>query len=206
MSRAAILKNLPPIVGLLVMVAAALVLRRWMLLAVPIGLLTWYGAHLALTRLWIPQEQSRRRNRVRAIPDSRTRQDMAQALAKIETLHDLNQKIPDEGLTSTLNELAKAAAFLVDETTRKPAKAGASHKALALYLDDAVTVSQRFADLQRFRSISAQEIEKTNGSLKQLVILFQAYAERMRVEEALDLDIQISVLEDRLRAEGIFDR
>lgn len=206
MSRQTIVKNLPPILGLLVMIAAALMLRRLALLAVPIGLATWYGAHLAINRLWLPNDGMRRRKRVTAIPDARTRQDMRGALAKIETLQALNEKIPNEDLTATLNELAKAAAFLVDETTRNPAKAGASHKALALYLDDAVALSQRFADLQRFQAMSAREIAKTNASLKQLVTLFGAYAERMRVEEALDLDIQISVLEDRLRAEGIFDR
>ena len=81
-----------------------------------------------------------------------------------------------------------------------------THKALALYLEDAVEVSQGFADLQRFKAMSAKEIEKTAQSLEHLIVLFKTYAERMRHHESEDLDIKITVLEDRLRGEGIFDR
>ena len=102
--------------------------------------------------------------------------------------------------------MADEAAFLVDETTRNPTRSNISHKALALYLEDAVEISQAFADLQRFRSMPKAGVEKTAKSLEDLVTLFQTYGERMRHNESEDLDIKITVLEDRLRGEGIFDR
>ena len=52
-------------------------------------------------------------------------------------------------------------------------------------------LAQRFADLQRFSDMSEQEIKKTKVSLEALVKLFAAYAQRLRKDEALDLDIRI---------------
>ena len=206
MSRTALLKNIPPLLGIVALIGGAILLRRWFFLAIPLGLGVWWGSHVLLSRIFGDGRLVARRKRVRQIPDARTRQDMQQALAKIETLKSLNAQIPDESITAALNKLADQAAFLVDESTRHPGRANIAHKALALYLGDAVEVSQGFADLQRFKAMPKAEIEKTAKSLEHLVTLFQTYAERMRKSESVELDIKITVLEDRLRGEGIFDR
>lgn len=206
MDRDTLLKNIPPIIGLLVMIGAGILLRRFFLLAIPIGLVAWWGSHKILSRFWGDGALVQRRNRVKAIPDARHRQDMSQALARIEKLKPLNSEIPDQRITDALDKLADKAAFLVDESLRRPARAGVAHKPLALYLEDAVEVSQGFADLQRFESLSEEEITKTATSLEHLIQLFQTYAARMKHQESEDLDIKITVLEDRLRGEGIFDR
>ena len=198
-------KNLPPLIGIFIMVGAAILLRRLFFLAIPIGALAWWGSAAALERFFAGA-QGRRRARVKALPDARTRQDMSQALAKVERLQALNAHIPDETLTAALNKLAEQANFLIDETVRTPNRANAAHKALAIYLDDAVELAQRFADLQRFAAMGKEEIRKTTESITALTTLFQIYAQRMRKAEALDLDIKITVLEDRLRAEGIFNK
>lgn len=206
MNRAAYIKNIPPLVGLVVMIAAAFILRRLFIFAIPIGLGAWWGCHILMSRAFGDRAVKVRRKRVYQLPDARTRQDMQQALAKIETLNALNAQIPDETLTHALHRLAEAAIFLVDETTRNPSRANVTHKALTLYLEDAVEVSRAFADLQRFQSMKSAEITKTATSLQHLITLFQTYAARMRHHESEDLDIKITVLEDRLRSEGIFDR
>ncbi len=206
MNREALLKNIPPLIGLVIMIGAGILLRRFFLLAIPIGLVAWWGSHKILSRYWGDGAQIQRRNRVKAIPDARHRQDMSQALARIETLKSLNTQIPDERITAALDKLADRAAFLVDEALRRPARAGVAHRPLMLYLEDAVEVSQGFADLQRFESLSEEEIAKTATSLEHLIQLFQTYAARMKHQESEDLDVKITVLEDRLRGEGIFDR
>lgn len=206
MSRIRLIKNLPPLIGLVLMIVLGFVMRRYFLLAIPFGLVAWWASHALLFKIWGDQDLLSRRRQISQIPDARSRQDMSQALARVERLKFLNTQIPDTAITAALDELANQAAFLIDESISNPLRANVAHKALALYLEDAVDVSQGFADLQRFKAMPQAEIEKTVTSLEHLIALFQTYAERMRHAESLDLDIKITVLEERLRGEGVFDR
>ena len=45
-------------------------------------------------------------------------------------------------------------------------------------------------------------LKRTRQSLKDLILLFDHHIEKLRKAEALDLDVQISVIEKRLQSEG----
>ena len=132
------------------------------------------------------------------------RDELAEALDKVAKLRTLNGQIPNAGMTAALDRLANQASFLIDEAVRQPSQASIAQKPLRLYLSDAIDVAQRYANLQRFSKLTEEEISKTKTSIEALVKLYQAYAQRLRKDEALDLGIRISVLKDRLRSEGIF--
>ena len=188
--------------------AALLLSLFWLrnvLIAFFLGTLVWASAWFSLRPRDRLAEQLRRdlvKVRIQAV-----REQLEGVSLDIRELERLNRRIPDESLTQSLNSLTARAAFLAQEVIEQPdAIRFSAKRPLLVYLPQVVEIAQRYASMQRFGAeANLDMLKRTRQSLKDLILLFDHHIEKLRKAEALDLDVQISVIEKRLQSEGVLD-
>ena len=150
MDRDRLLKNLPPLIGLVVMVAAALILRRSAILAIPVGVLTWWGAYLLLNRTFGPGSIRVRDRRLAKLSNQALKEQLEGALAQAGQLHDQAPRVPDPGMEQVLIALAADLEGWVTAAVSYPRHAGAQAPHLAPRTSAAHEMTTRVTNLSEF--------------------------------------------------------
>lgn len=193
--------TLAPIFAAILMVVLVFTLRVPPLYGLLVGLLGWLG-------FWLVMAPDRRKEKelVGKLGKSQAQQfevDLTEAEENKRTLMDLNKRIPDSGITRQLHTIVADVDFLIAESRRRPQEFRADRKVLVHYLPQVVELAQLFADQQRFGQIDFETRDRTTTALADLTKLFDSYKDRRQSREAMDLNVQIDVLEAKLREEGI---
>lgn len=126
--------------------------------------------------------------------------DKAEALLQ-ETI-SASQRIGDRRLEGRVETLASAARDMFRTVEQDPRDLSAARKFLSVYLKGARDATIKFADLYA-RDRDAQARRDYEALLSDLERSFDAQHKTLLLDDRSDLDVEISVLRDRLKQEGL---
>ena len=125
---------------------------------------------------------------------------------KLDTLHQLNEELPDPQLSAAMTRMEKAGRAIVDTVEQNPTKAKQVRRFANYYLPDAVNVLQQYARLARqgvkgenAASIRA-EVEHNAASI---ATAFENQLDALYAAESMDLSADLTVLQSMLKGQGL---
>ena len=125
---------------------------------------------------------------------------------QLDTLHALNEALPDPQLSAAMTRMEKAGRSIVETVEASPAKAKQVRRFANYYLPDAVHVLEQYAKLakQGVRGANAAairaEVERNAGSI---ATAFENQLDALYAAESMDLSADLTVLQNMLRGQGL---
>ncbi len=195
---------LPYYAGALVFVVLCAVLpvyRLWALLAALAGAA---GAFAAAKKTCPPRVEEH------LVPFHTGVEDVDQMLAdiqqKLDTLHALNEALPEPELSAAMTRMEKAGRSILEAVEANPSKSKQVRRFANYYLPDAVNVLQQYAKLARqgvkgenAASIRAQ-VEHNAASI---ATAFENQLDALYAAESMDLSADLTVLQSMLKGQGL---
>ena len=125
---------------------------------------------------------------------------------QLDTLHALNEALPDPQLSAAMARMEKAGRSIVETVEATPAKAKQVRRFANYYLPDAVNVLQQYAKLakQGVRGENAAsnraEVEHNAASI---ATAFENQLDALYAAESMDLSADLTVLQNMLKGQGL---
>ena len=138
----------------------------------------------------------------RDVLDSPLGAALTRAADKLHELYDGAVKIRDEGLRGRALAVHSAAQDVVDELYEDPKDLPKARRFLVTYLDGAVDVVQKYLG-QAERGASPDLRAKLSQTLDTMTQTFDLQLQKLRADEAMDLDVTMDVLETQMKREGV---
>ena len=125
---------------------------------------------------------------------------------KLDTLHTLNEQLPDPQLSAAMTRMEKAGRSIVEAVEANPEKAKQVRRFANYYLPDAVNVLQQYAKLakQGVRGENAAAIRtEVEHNAASIATAFENQLDALYAAESMDLSADITVLQNMLRGQGL---
>ena len=125
---------------------------------------------------------------------------------KLDTLHALNETLPDPELSAAMTRMEKAGRSIVETVEANPAKAKQVRRFANYYLPDAVNVLEQYAKLARqgVRGENAAairtEVERNAASI---ATAFENQLDALYSAESMDLSADLTVLQNMMKGQGL---
>ena len=147
---------------------------------------------------------------LREVPFHTGSGDVDQMLAdiqqKLDTLHALNDALPDPELSAAMDRMEKAGRSIIEAVEAAPAKAKQVRRFANYYLPDAVHVLEQYAAMARqgvrgenAAAVRAQ-VEKNVGTI---ATAFENQLDALYASESMDLSADLAVLETLMKNQGL---
>ena len=147
---------------------------------------------------------------LREVPFRTGSGDVDQMLAdiqqKLDTLHALNDALPDPELSAAMDRMEKAGRSIIEVVEAAPAKAKQVRRFANYYLPDAVHVLEQYAAMARqgvrgenAAAVRAQ-VEKNVGTI---ATAFENQLDALYASESMDLSADLAVLETLMKNQGL---
>lgn len=137
-----------------------------------------------------------------ALPKRPLELALQQAEGKIQQIATTASQMRDGQLRAQVFGVHDAAWAVVEELQRDKADLPKARRFLVTYLDGAVKIVCAYAG-QSDAYVSAQMREKFSDTLVTLETTFIAQLKKLRDDDAMDLDIQMDVLDAQMKGEGV---
>ena len=125
---------------------------------------------------------------------------------KLDTLHALNEALPDPQLSAAMTRMEKAGRSIVEAVEANPAKAKQVRRFANYYLPDAVNVLQQYAKLakQGVRGENAATIRaEVEHNAASIATAFENQLDALYAAESMDLSADLTVLQNMLKGQGL---
>ena len=131
---------------------------------------------------------------------------LADIQQKLDTLHSLNESLPDPQLSAAMTRMEKAGRSIVEVVEANPAKAKQVRRFANYYLPDAVNVLQQYAQLARqgVRGENAAAIRaEVEHNASSIATAFENQLDALYAAESMDLSADLTVLQNMLKGQGL---
>ena len=125
---------------------------------------------------------------------------------QLDTLHALNEALPDPQLSAAMARMEKAGRSIVETVEATPAKAKQVRRFANYYLPDAVNVLQQYAKLakQGVRVENAASIRaEVEHNAASIATAFENQLDALYAAESMDLSADLTVLQNMLKGQGL---
>lgn len=125
---------------------------------------------------------------------------------QLDTLHALNEALPDPELSAAMTRMEKAGRSIVETVEATPAKAKQVRRFANYYLPDAVNVLQQYAKLakQGVRGENATSIRtEVEHNAASIATAFENQLDALYAAESMDLSADLTVLQNMLKGQGL---
>ncbi len=125
---------------------------------------------------------------------------------QLDTLHTLNEALPDPQLSAAMARMEKAGRSIVETVEATPAKAKQVRRFANYYLPDAVNVLQQYAKLakQGVRGENAASIRaEVEHNAASIATAFENQLDALYAAESMDLSADLTVLQNMLKGQGL---
>lgn len=125
---------------------------------------------------------------------------------QLDTLHALNEALPDPQLSAAMTRMEKAGRSIVETVEATPAKAKQVRRFANYYLPDAVNVLQQYAKLakQGVRGENAASIRaEVEHNAASIATAFENQLDALYAAESMDLSADLTVLRNMLKGQGL---
>ena len=125
---------------------------------------------------------------------------------KLDTLHTLNEALPDPQLSAAMDRMERAGRAIIEVVEATPAKAKQSRRFANYHLPDAVHVLEQYAAMARqgVRGENAAsvrtEVERNMGVI---ATAFEHQLDALYASESMDLSADLAVLETLMKNQGL---
>ncbi len=126
----------------------------------------------------------------------------------LNILNSLVKQVPKSKVRNNLAEIAHLATSLVESSHKDPRDMANLHSFFNHYLPATVQIFTRYIELSHHSSPSPElqhALEKTEHSLETVESAFKKQLTNLLQNDILDLDVEVSVLEQSLRMDGLVD-
>lgn len=131
---------------------------------------------------------------------------LADIQAKLDTLHQLNEALPDPELSAVMTRMEKAGRSIVEVVEANPGKAKQVRRFANYYLPDAVNVLAQYAKLakQGVRGENAASIRaEVERNAASIATAFENQLDALYAAESMDLSADLTVLQNMLKGQGL---
>ena len=125
---------------------------------------------------------------------------------KLDTLHTLNEELPDPQLSAAMTRMETAGRSIVEAVEANPDKAKQVRRFANYYLPDAVNVLQQYAKLakQGVRGENAASIRaEVERNAASIATAFENQLDALYAAESMDLSADLTVLQNMLKGQGL---
>ena len=125
---------------------------------------------------------------------------------QLDTLHALNEALPDPQLSAAMARMEKAGRSIVETVEATPAKAKQVRRFANYYLPDAVNGLQQYAKLakQGVRGENAASIRaEVEHNAASIATAFENQLDALYAAESMDLSADLTVLQNMLKGQGL---
>ena len=124
---------------------------------------------------------------------------------QLDTLHALNEALPDPQLSAAMARMEKAGRSIVETVEATPAKAKQVRRFANYYLPDAVNVLQQYAKLAKgVRGENAASIRaEVEHNAASIATAFENQLDALYAAESMDLSADLTVLQNMLKGQGL---
>ena len=125
---------------------------------------------------------------------------------QLDTLHALNEALPDQQLSAAMARMEKAGRSIVEAVEANPEKAKQVRRFANYYLPDAVNVLQQYAKLakQGVRGENAASIRaEVEHNAASIATAFENQLDALYAAESMDLSADLTVLQNMLKGQGL---
>ena len=125
---------------------------------------------------------------------------------KLDTLHTLNEELPDPQLSAAMTRMEKAGRSIVEAVEANPDKAKQVRRFANYYLPDAVNILQQYAKLakQGVRGENAASIRaEVERNAASIATAFENQLDALYAAESMDLSADLTVLQNMLKGQGL---
>ena len=125
---------------------------------------------------------------------------------QLDTLHALNEALPDPQLSAAMTRMEKAGRSSVETVEATPAKAKQVRRFANYYLPDAVNVLQQYAKLakQGVRGENAASIRaEVEHNAASIATAFENQLDALYAAESMDLSADLTVVQNMLKGQGL---
>ena len=125
---------------------------------------------------------------------------------QLDTLHALNEALPDPQLSAAMARMEKAGRSIVETVEATPAKAKQVRRFANYYLPDAVNVLQQYAKLakQGVRGENAASIRaEVEHNAASIATAFENQLDALYAAESMDRSADLTVLQNMLKGQGL---
>ena len=125
---------------------------------------------------------------------------------QLDTLHALNEALPDPQLSAAMTRMEKAGRSIVEAVESNPAKAKQVRRFANYYLPDAVNVLQQYAKLakQGVRGENAASIRaEVEHNAVSIATAFENQLDALYAAESMDLSADLTVLQNMVKGQGL---
>ena len=125
---------------------------------------------------------------------------------QLDTLHALNEALPDPQLSAAMARMEKAGRSIVETVEATPDKAKQVRRFANYYLPDAVNVLQQYAKLakQGVRGENAASIRaEVEHNAASIATAFENQLDALYAAESMDLSADLTVLQNMLKGQGL---
>ena len=125
---------------------------------------------------------------------------------QLDTLHALNEALPDPQLSAAMTRMEKAGRSIVEAVEANPAKAKQVRRFANYYLPDAVNILQQYATLakQGVKGENAASIRaEVEHNAVSIATAFENQLDALYAAESMDLSADLTVLQNMLKGQGL---
>ena len=125
---------------------------------------------------------------------------------QLDTLHALNEALPDPQLSAAMARMEKAGRSIVEAVEANPDMAKQARRFAYYYLPDAVNVLQQYAKLakQGVRGENAAAIRaEVEHNAASIATAFENQLDALYAAESMDLSADLTVLQNMLKGQGV---
>lgn len=125
---------------------------------------------------------------------------------KLDTLHRLNEALPDPELSAAMTRMEQAGRSIVEAVEANPGKAKQVRRFANYYLPDAVNVLTQYAKLakQQVRGENAASIRaEVERNAASIATAFENQLDALYAAESMDLSADLTVLQNMLKGQGL---
>lgn len=127
---------------------------------------------------------------------------LVRASDKLHVLYDGAVKIKDEGVRGRALAVHSAAQDVIDELYEDPKDLPKARRFLVTYLDGAIDLVHKYLG-QVERGATSDLRAKLSQTLETMTETFDLQLQKLRADEAMDLDVTMDVLETQMKKEGV---
>lgn len=126
--------------------------------------------------------------------------------ARLDTLHTLNEAIPDPGLSAAMDRMEKAGRGIVAEVEKNPAKARNIDRFARYYLPEVLKLMDAYAAMEK-NGVKGANVGQILGEIRKnadtFATAFENQLDALYSAEALDISTDIEVLENILKSQDL---
>lgn len=171
-------------------------------LGLPLSLIFTAAGHVAGVFLVFPSKEKKKAAELQELIHS----VLTEGESKVKQMRALSYKVKNQTMGLHINEMCKLGDEIFQTLEKKPQHVRSVDQFSSYYLDTTIKIINKYLELSKHQTYSEDiqhTLEKVETTLLNTKQVFQKQLEQLLKDDILNLDAEMSVLEETLALEGV---